>query len=265
MEVRTFAPGGYRYVRGPFQYSAGIAAEPGFELRRVRFRRPLPVEEGFSRIEAHLHAENRPLTALCACELRSPAPFTDQGFIDFNRGYVGTLERWGLFAGEENPVARSNVCPQVRKPSEPSFEAFTYTVPSTGREPSGQFVIAGSGEAEEKDGPYKDKTVRYGDTTGDAMREKAVFVLDVMERRLAALGFGWRDAMVTQVYCVFDIYPFLADEIDRRGAIDHGLTWYYARPPVQGLDYEMDVRCVGAEMTVDGTQAAVMQASPTPG
>jgi len=36
-EVRSFERGGYRYIRGPFQYSAGIAAEPGFTLERVRF------------------------------------------------------------------------------------------------------------------------------------------------------------------------------------------------------------------------------------
>jgi hypothetical protein len=32
-----------------------------------------------------------------------------------------------------------------------------------------------------------------------------------------------------------------------RGAARHGLTWYYARPPVVGLDFEMDVRCVAVE------------------
>ena len=248
MEVRTFEPGGYRYVRGPFQYSAGVAAEPGFALRRARFPTPIPVHRGFELIEAYLETQRRPLTAFCACELRSPAPFTDQGFIDFNRIYVGTLERWGIFSEDENPVARSNVCPEVRKPPEPSFEAFTYTVSAEAGDLSSQFVIAGSGEAKESIGPYRERTVRYGDTTAEGMRAKAIFVLETMEARMAALGVSWADSMVTQVYSVFDLYPFLADEIDRRGAIDHGLTWYYARPPVQGLDYEMDVRAVGAEM-----------------
>ena len=35
-EVISFAAGGYRYVKGVFQYSAGVAAEPGFEIERVR-------------------------------------------------------------------------------------------------------------------------------------------------------------------------------------------------------------------------------------
>src|SRR3978361_1797088 len=100
---------GYRYIPGPFQYSAGVAALPGFAIERVRFANPGPVAEGFRRIEAFLTEAALPLTAFCACELRSPAPFTDAGFIAFNRVYVGTLERWGIFADDRNPVARSNV------------------------------------------------------------------------------------------------------------------------------------------------------------
>ena len=110
-ETAVFEAGGYRYVRGPFQYSGGVAAEPGFAIERVRFARPRPITDGFAAIEDYLRAHDRPLTSFCACELRSPAPFTEDGFVAFNRVYVGTLERWGIFRGEENPVARSNVCP----------------------------------------------------------------------------------------------------------------------------------------------------------
>ena len=126
-ETSRFEPGGYRYIRGPFQYSGGVAAEPGFAIERVRFQHPIPLEEGFQRIEAHLAIVGRPHTAFCACELRSPEPFSEQGFIDFNRVYVGTLEHWGIFKDEKNPVARSNVCPEIDGPSEPSFHAFSYT------------------------------------------------------------------------------------------------------------------------------------------
>ena len=76
-QTAAFAAGGYRYIPGPFQYSGGVVAEPGFELERVRFRRPVPIEEGFRAIEAHLNARGRPLAAFCACEMRSPAPFTE--------------------------------------------------------------------------------------------------------------------------------------------------------------------------------------------
>jgi hypothetical protein len=67
-EVITFAPGGYRYIKGPFQYSAGVAAEPGFEIERVHYIKPLRLAEGFAAIEAHLAAAGRPLTSFCACE-----------------------------------------------------------------------------------------------------------------------------------------------------------------------------------------------------
>src|SRR5438876_1209205 len=35
--VQSFAPGGYRFIPGPFQYSGGVAAEPGFRIERARF------------------------------------------------------------------------------------------------------------------------------------------------------------------------------------------------------------------------------------
>ncbi|HIM24678.1 MAG TPA: hypothetical protein EYM29_03565 [Rhodospirillales bacterium] len=64
---------------------------------------------------------------------------------------------------------------------------------------------------------------------------------------MAALGVGWAEASATQLYTVYDIHPFLADEIVSRGAAHSGLTWYYARPPVKGLDFEMDVRGIPVE------------------
>ncbi len=109
------------------------------------------------------------------------------------------------------------------------------------------FVISGSGEAPEGQGSYEERTIRFGDTSPEAMREKACYVLGAMESRMAALGVGWAEVSVTQVYTVYDIYPFLADEIVGRGAASSGLTWYYARPPVKGLDFEMDVRGVPVE------------------
>lgn len=250
VETAVFAAGSYRYIPGPFQYSGGVAAESGFAIERVRFSRPLPMVEGFRAIEAHLTALSRPFTSFCACELRSPAPFTEAEFIAFNRVYVGTLERWGIYRDEENPVARSNVCQEIDPPPEPSFEAFCYTVPApyaAQKSAVKSFVISGSGEAPEGQGSYEERTIRFGDTSPEAMREKACYVLGAMESRMAALGVGWAEVSATQVYTVYDIYPFLADEIVGRGAASSGLTWYYARPPVKGLDFEMDVRGVPVE------------------
>jgi hypothetical protein len=241
---------GYRYIPGPFQYSAGVAALPGHAIQRVRFANPVPLTEGFRRIEAYLGNAELPLTAFCACELRSPAPFTDAGFIAFNRDYVGTLERWGIFANDRNPVARSNVCPEIDPPAEPSFHAFCYVAPAPGAAHS--FVVAGSGESMEGTGPYRDKTVRYGETGPDAIAEKACYVLGVMETRMAALDAAWESTTAVQVYTVHDVHPFLGTEIVTRGAARHGLTWQFCRPPVVGLEYEMDCRGVAMERVIEG-------------
>ena len=237
----VFAAGGYRYIPAVFQYSGGVAAEPGFEITRVRFHTPVALAHGFARIEQMIRTTGRPLTSFCACELRSPAPFTEDGFRAFNEIYAGTLRNWGVMTGDTNPVGRSNVCPEIDPPAEPSFYAFCYTR-TTGGEVAPTFVVAGSGEAREGKGNYRDHTVRAGETSPGAMREKARYVLGEMERRLAALGFGWSDTTASQVYTVHDLHPFLADEIARRGAAHAGLTWHYARPPVRGLEYEMDCR-----------------------
>jgi len=246
-EVITFTPGGYRYIKGPFQYSAGVAAEPGFEIERVLFVKPLPLAEGFAAVEAHLAATGRPPTAFCACELRSPAPFTEEGFIAFNREYVKTLERWGVYRDSVNPVARTNVCPAVGAPGAPALYAFSYTVPAQDSLPA-SFVIAGGGEAPEFKPNYRNHIVRRGERSPDAMREKVRYVMGVMEGRLAALGLAWRDVAATQAYTVYDIGPFVMDEIVRRGAAATGLTWHLCRPPVVDLDYEMDVRRTAREI-----------------
>ena len=241
--------GGYRYIPGVFQYSAGVRALDGYRIERVEFRRPVPLAAGFAFIERYLPAQGVPLAAFCACELRSPAPFTDAGFVAFNRHYVGTLERWGIMREDRNPVARSNVCPEQDKPAEPGFYAFCFTRPVPGG--SGSFVIAGSGEAEEGHASYRERTVRFGDTSPAGLREKAAFVLDRMAQRMAAVDATWADTTAVQVYTVHDLHPFLADEIVRRGAARHGLTWHFARPPVVGLEYEMDCRSVPVEHRVD--------------
>ena len=124
MTTQIFAPGGYRFIPGVFQYSGGVAAEPGCTIERVTFRNPVPLKRGFERVAAIIKARGRPLTAFCACELRSPAPFTEEGFRTFNEVYVTTLAKWGIYDDKTkiNPVARSNVCPELHKPPEPSFQ-----------------------------------------------------------------------------------------------------------------------------------------------
>jgi len=245
-------PGGdFEFVPGVFQYSAGVRARPGYRIERVRFARVLPLRAGFARIAALLHAAGRPLTAFCACELRSPAPFTEPGFRAFNQDYAAVLRDWGLLVTGANPVARSNVCPEIDPPAEPGFHAFCYTVPDTapGSDEAAamSFVVAGSGEVPEGRDNYHAHVVAPGDTSAPGMRAKARFVLGEMERRMAALGADWSHVTDVQVYTVFDTHPLLADELVRRGAARHGVTWQFARPPIVGLDFEVDCRGVAIE------------------
>jgi hypothetical protein len=247
-DTSRFDSGNYRFIPAVFQYSGGAAAEPGYAIERVMFRERLALDEGFRQVERILKSAGRPLTSFCACELRSPAQFSEAGFIAFNQRYCETLARWGIYdpATRVNPVARSNVCPEIDPPSEPCFHAFSFTVPATAGA-AGSFVVSGSGEAPEGKGAYGEFIVRRGETSPDAMADKARAVLGEMERRLGLLGFGWRDTTATQIYTVHDIHPFLGAEIVRRGAARAGATWHFARPPVVNLEYEMDCRGVAVE------------------
>jgi hypothetical protein len=248
-DVRSFEPGNYRFIKGAFMYSAGVAALPGYRIERIHFSELLSVDAGFKRAAEIMQAAGRPKTAFAACELRSPAPFTETGFTEFNKIYVEMLKAWGIIGADgTNPVARSNVCPEISPPKEPSFYAFSYVVKDDQAKPS--FVIAGSGEAEEGRGSYSERSIAPGDTSTSGMRQKARYVLGEMERRMGALGFAWRDTSAAQAYTIYDIHPFLGEELAARGAIPAGLNWHFCRPPVVGLDYEMDCRGVHFERVV---------------
>jgi len=244
-ELALFNQGGYRFIPSVFQYSGGVVAGDGYSIVRVRLTKPIPFSEGFQRIEKIIKAAGRPLNAFCACELRSPAPFTDEGFKSFNQIYVDRLRRWGILSGELNPVARSHVCPAVSPPKEPSLYAFAYTEKIISAGPS--FIVSGSAEVPEGKANYQDYIVRPGDASSDGMREKSAFVIEEMERRLGTLGFHWRDITAAHVYTLRSLDPSVADDVVRRGALHGGLNWQYCRPPVVGLEYEMDCRGISFE------------------
>ena len=248
-DVLAFPDGGYRFIKGVFQYSGGVVAQPGWEIVHARLAAPLALAEGLARIETHLKDTGRPVAAFCACELRSPKPFDDAGFLAFNRSYVEPLTRWGIIKDGINPIARSNVCPEVNPPAVPSLYAFSYTVPAN-KNARLSFVASGSGESMEGQKSYSERAVRMGDRSADGIREKARYVLGVMEKRMGALDATWADATATQVYTVYDFHHVVADEIAARGSMNAGLTWHFCRPPVDVLDYEMDVRGVRTEIVI---------------
>ncbi len=244
--IKEFAQGGFAYIPSVFQYSAGVAALRGFEIERVRFSRPVPLETGFALAERHISDAGRPLNAFCACELRSPAPFSENGFSDFNQRYVDGIRRFGLFEEGENQVARSTVCPEIHPPDSPFFYSFCFTRPC--RDDFASFVIAGSAEAPEGTTSYIENAISAGDTSPKGLARKAQWVLGEMERRLSRFDMGWEDTSSVQIYCVHDIFPLLGSELFPRLPQGIGLEYHFNRPPVAGLEYEMDCRRVRLEI-----------------
>jgi hypothetical protein len=250
--TRDFAAGNYRFIPAVFQYSSGACALPGFQIERVRFDHLMPLAEGFAQAAKYIKSAGQKLTSFCACELRSPAAFTEAGFLAFNQHYVKTLADWGIFDGTTNPVARSNVCPEIDPPAEPSFYAFSFVRPIEGqrRAATPDFVIAGGAEARGGKGPYPERIVCYRDLSQQGLKEKVGFTVREMESRLAEFGFGWQDTTAAQAYTVHDFHPVMTEEIVRHGAARSGLTWHFARPPVVDLEFEMDCRRVTTETLI---------------
>lgn len=243
--------GNYAFVRGIAPYSGGVSALAGYEIEHVRLVRALPLRTGFARVKAHLEKLGRPLTALCGMELRSPAPFSFAGFNEFNAGYVGTLRDWGiLLEGGLNPVARTNIAPEIGAPTEPSLYGFSYTIPVKGST-GGTFVIAGAGELPEGSLRPED-VIRHGETSPEALTQKARFVMGLMTGRLRELHASWDQVTVAEMYTVHPVTAFFAQEVIRpmAGGAAHGVTWHYARPPIVSIEFEMDVRGVARELVL---------------
>lgn len=241
--------GGYSFLKGISPYSAGAVALPGFAIEHARLRVPLAVAAGFEAIDVHLKSLGRPRVALCGIELRSPTPFTFQGFADFNAGYVSILKNWELLQDGLNPIARTNVAPELGPPSEPSLSGFSYTVVAANAKPS--FVVAGAGELPEGSLDPHD-VVRKGETTTEAVREKARFVMSLMEGRIRGLGTRWAEVTQTNLYTVHPVCSWLNSEVlAKMGSAQlQGVNWYLARPPIVSIEFEMDLRGVWREVMI---------------
>ena len=239
--------GNYRFLPGIAPFSSGVVAMPGSQVVHATLRRPIPYRKGFELIDAHLRGEGRRRAALCAIELRIPEPLTFDGFGSFNEGYRALLTEWDILLDGENPIARTNVAPLVGAPAEASLYGFAYTLPGGPGTPT--FVVAGSGEMRERSLDAAG-LVRSGETTPEAMREKAAYVVSVMRDRLHGLGADWTDVTAINVYTAHAIEPFLADTIlgGVGAAAVHSIHWYLSRPPVKGIEFEMDMRGVARRL-----------------
>ena len=242
--------GHYHFLQGIDPYSCGVAADPGWEIVHATLDRALPWRQGFERVEAHLQEVGRDRQALCGMELRSPAPFTMAGFIAFNQDYCQVLKAWGLYVGDLNPVARTNVAPAHEPPEALVLHAFSYTVPAAGDTPK-TLVVAGAGEL--RQGVLVEGgIIRTGETSEGAMQEKAGYVMDVMAERLFGLGGSWGLVNAVDVYTVHPLDGLLEDILlSRMGpAQRHGIRWYCTRPPVVDIEFEMDMRGVRRDLVL---------------
>jgi hypothetical protein len=210
--------GDYRFLPGIAPYSCGVIAAPGFEIVHATVHSPAPYRYGFDLIERHLTSEGRPRAALCGIELRSPRPFSFEGFARFNETYARILEGWGLFVAGVNPVARTNVAPEV-----------TSSILSP------------------------EVIVRNGETSDEAIAEKANFVMGLMGTRLRGLGADWSHVTAIDVYTIHPIDRLLPEIILGRvgSAAVHGVRWFFSRPPIEGIEFEMDVRGVRTEIRLE--------------
>lgn len=244
--------GGYAFAEGIHPYSSGVRAGVGHEIVHATLQRPMPWRAGFDLVAEHLGALGRPLAALCSVALRSPAPYTLDGFGEFNTGYRSVLEDWGLIVEGRNPVARTNVAPVVGPPAEASLYTFGYTVPAVA--PSGTerptFVVSGAGDLVDQADLRGGAVIGPGDHSDESWRARIGQVMDQMASRMERLGVGWSDVTVIDVYSAGPLRPFIeASILEAAGdAAVHGVHWYLSHPPVRGLSFEMDVRGVRTEL-----------------
>ncbi len=159
--------GNYSFIPSNSTFSAGAIADAGYAMVHAIFFRPIPLLAGFNAIHAHLSELGRPMQAVAGLELRSPKPFTPDGFAAFNKIYIEQLKHYDMYAGDKGMAARSNLAPEplAVAPAEPSIYAFTYTVPEAATRP--QFVVAGCAEID-----AAGKLARPGERNASAMREK---------------------------------------------------------------------------------------------
>lgn len=242
--------GNYRFLPGIAPYSCGVVSSPGFEIVFVTFQNPPPYRQGFERIADFLKSTGRSKIALCGISLRSPRPYSFPGFAAFNAEYADILKSWGLFVNGMNPIARTNVAPVINPPAESVLYGFSFSQPCAVDFPP-TFVVAGAGELPEEI-LSREGIVALGDSSPAGLTIKSRFVMDLMESRLRGLGGDWPLVSTVNVYTAHSLTPLLPEVVLGRigSASIHGIHWHYSRPPIEEIEYEMDLRGTRTELTL---------------
>jgi hypothetical protein len=234
--------GGLRFAPGGQVFASGAVAAEGHGLVHAILDPWLPLDKAYAFIEAHLRSLGRPMQALCGVELRLPRQLSREEFDAFNQPYVQRLIEWGLLVEGRNPVSRTNVAPAMDPPEQPMLHGFTFSMP--GLDGRRDFVMAGMTET----GPGG-RIVAAGDTSPAGLREKVRYVVEAVSRRLDGLGRRFDDASHVEFYAALPAEGLVTDllipAIDAAGR--RGLRWHFGRPPVTGLEVELEARRASRE------------------
>jgi hypothetical protein len=243
-DVISVAEGGFGYLQSEnTPFSSAVVALDGFAFTRVRFRTPQPLAEGLRFAAAYLAEQGRPAASFAACEIRSPAALSMADFGKFNGQYVELLRSNGFGAQDAFPIARSNMAPSIDPPKSNTLFAFTFATPVISSSGATDFVISGKPENTSME---PSGVVASGDTSPAGMTAKAQHVIDELKLRVTELGARWSDITGSQIYTVESLDPVLK-LLGASGLAAHGLSLFPGRPPVLGLDFEMDVRSISLE------------------
>lgn len=239
--------GNYQFLLGIEPYSCGVIADKNFELVRVTVPKNIKWDLGFKLINRFLQKRKLNIHALASIELRSPQVRSMNKFIEFNSEYISLIESYGLLSNGLNPIARTNVVPYPNNIKETNLHAFSFTRPAKNYG-SVSFVVAGSGELKGSD-LDSHNIVRCKDTSQQGLRDKILFVRDVMSDRLNKLGVTWSHVTSTSIYTIQPVSLILNTSLTPSigDASRFGLQVFSAQPPIFDIEFEMDARGVHYE------------------
>ena len=237
--------GSYKILPGGAAFCSGVLPYEGYEIIRVVLRPWIPLEQGYGFIENYLKSVGRPVQSFCGIELRVPAPLAMKDWSSFNVPYLAQLRKWGLIFGDQSAVCRSNIALALNAPTTTSLCAFTYTAPTSAKNKT--FFLSGQADID-----AHGKAIADGDTGPAAMQQRARFTIDTVGATLAKLGVSWQDTTQVAFFHAHDIpdlwEPKLLGSIGE--ALSRGVLVYRARPPIAGLEVELEARAVRQEIVV---------------